>query len=66
MIDGLIWLAILGVGCAYEAFSLWRSDDSVEPLTWWVRRAMAYSLLFRWTVIAFCVWLLLHFAVGVE
>ena len=64
MIDGIVWAVILGVGVAYEGFALWRDSDGVEPLTWWVRRVMAYSLLFRWTVIAFCVWLTLHFWIG--
>ena len=64
--DGVIWAGILGVGVLYEAYALWRDKDGTEPLTWWVRRVMGYSHLFRWWVIAFCIWLTFHFAVGLN
>lgn len=62
----VIWIAWAVIGIGLEANGLRKQNDRWEPLTVYVRALMRYSWLFRAFVLAFCTWLLLHFAAGID
>jgi hypothetical protein len=56
-------LAVLGIAEAVGLYDEHRGGKtSWQPLTWYIRKA---PKLVRWAVLAFCVWLVYHFSIGV-
>ena len=56
-----VWLAWLIAFPLIEGYALWHNNDKAEPLTFYVRRFMGYSLFFKIGVLWGLVWLILHF-----
>lgn len=61
-----IWALILGIGIAYEFYSLADDADEDHPLTYYIRRVFALDNpkgVLYWLFFGFWVWLGVHFFV---